>query len=219
MVYEALLLIGAIGLLAQTVLGFAHGGGSGHATAGHASTGHSATLSPGGANLHAHGHLHVNNHLHVNVNAGSFTRSAAALLFSLLSPLAIFSICLGAGVAGLAAEALRERPVFVIFVAVAGGIVFYGGLVRPLWKLIFRFASKPAATLAGAVAAEAVAVSRFDTRGRGVVRLTVDGQTTRVLANLDAEERAQADTVAPGDHLLVTSVDRKKNTCRVTRLS
>jgi hypothetical protein len=207
MLYETLLLIGALGLIVQTVFGFSHPGAGPHAVAGHSGAAHGGTAHAGTAHGHTSGHGGTN----------SATRVASAL-WPLLSPMTIFSICLGAGVAGLFARSLHERPAATLAIAIAGGIAFYAVIVRPLTGLLFRFASKPAATLAGAIAKEAKAASRFDPEGRGVVRLTVDGQTVRLLARLEAEERDHAASINLGDTLVVTSIDKKANACGVTRL-
>ena len=211
MVYQILLLIGAIGLVVQTLLGFSHAG-AGHR--GPAGNSHSAAL------LHAHGnaHAHAHGHVHVHLDVSSLLRQAATALWTLFSPLTIFSVCLGAGAAGILAQAFHERPAVTIALAFSGGMAFYGLIVRPLSGLLLRFASKPAKTLSGVVAQEAEVVSRFDARGRGVVRVTVDGQSARLLAHLETDDQDKVATIAPGDRLVVTGVDRKTNTCRVTVL-
>jgi len=79
------------------------------------------------------------------------------------------------------------------------------------------FASDPCEGLEGAVAKGAIAATRFDQTGRGLVKLTVDGQTVQVLATLDQDELARGISVAQGDSLTVLDVDPKRNTCRVTR--
>ena len=68
------------------------------------------------------------------------------------------------------------------------------------------------------MAREAEAQSSFDAGGKGLVRLTIDGQLVRILATLEADERPEAPTIRPGDKLTVTSVDGKTNSCRVARL-
>ncbi len=240
MIYETLLLFGAIGLIAQAVMGFAHGGagariGGARATGGHTSPGAAAhslhTQSSaqvlrgptGGTQVNAHGHVHANahghGHLHVHLNSNSLLREAGTFILGMLSPMAIFSVCLGAGATGLAAQRLHERPAVVVIAAIVGGFLLFGLIVRPLMNLLLRFASKPAETLAGAVAGEAVAASKFDAKGQGVVRLSVDGQTTRVLAHLEIGDRETASHIKTGDKLLIVSVDKKRNTCVVTPLS
>ncbi len=201
MIYTTLLLIGLLGLVAQAFLGFSHSGhdaahgGHAHADMGHVHTGHA-------------GH-----HGHANTPR---SERGSSPLWSWLSPLTIFSLCLGAGATGLLARPAHWPSPLTALVAALGGLVFYGLLVRPLWGLIFKFASRPSAALNGMVAHQAEALGGFDASGRGLVGLTVDGQWVRVLATLDAGEEAGA--VQKGDTLTVVSVDGRANTCRVARL-
>ena len=200
-IYSILFLVGVVGLLAQTLLGMAgaHGGHShGHSGSGHGGHGHGS---------HAHAHSHSN-------NGGR----AGELLLTLLSPLTLFSLCVGIGATGLLLRPLRLTDVVWASLAAVGGLVFYGLIVRPLWGLIFQFASTPARALEGSVAGVAEALSRFDASGKGLVRLTVDGQLIRILAYLESDERGEAVLVQPGDTLTVISVDGHANTCRVARL-
>ena len=201
MIYTTLLLVGLVGLFAQAVLGMSHGGHAGHT--GHA--GHSGHAGHGSA--HGHGTHH-----------SSHAERGPSPLWTLLSPLAIFSVCLGAGAAGLLLRPAHLAAVLTALLAVTGGLVFFGLLVRPLWTLLFRFASTPSAALEGMVARQAEAVSAFDGRGRGLVGLTLDGQWVRVLATLEVDDRSEAPAIRPGDKLTVISVDGRRNTCRVARL-
>ncbi|MDX1931476.1 MAG: hypothetical protein SFU56_02610 [Capsulimonadales bacterium] len=216
MVYELLSAVGGLGLLAQTVLGFIHGD-------------HDA--QHGG--LHLHGHLHVHGHAPETVHVHGLPNTEvppanhaptggpeppSSPFVSLLSPLALFTLCLGAGVTGLLLQMqLRERWL-VALIAALGGLALYYLVVAPLRRLIFAFASKPAATLSAAVAREGEADSRFDREGRGIVRLNVDGQIVRILAQLEPEEIREGEPVTAGQKLVVTAIDRRRNTCRVTRL-
>lgn len=201
MIYETLLAVGAIGLIAQAVLGFAHSGG-GHG--GHA--GHEGHVGSVAHHAEGGGHHHINGHHHAD-------HGPATSLWTLVSPLRWFATSLGAGATGLLLRGVLHPPLLVAFLAALGGVLFHGLVVQPLFRLALRFASQPAATLAGAVATEAIADSRFDPAGAGIVRATVDGQVVRLLAQLD-----EPTDVAPGERLVVTSVDPQKNTCRVTRL-
>ena len=190
---SALLLIGVLGLLAQVLLGVAHVGHMGHG--GHAGASH------GG---HA-GHGHAS------------SGRASSPLWTLLSPLAFFGLCLGAGATGLLLKHLHLPLGLVAGAALLGGAVFYGLIIRPLWNVLFRFASTPSTSLAGTVAHEAEALTRFDAAGKGLVRVTVDGQLVRIIATLEPEDRAEG-AVRPGDRLTITSVDGHTNSCHVTRL-
>lgn len=215
MLYETLLSIGAIGLLAQTVLGMAghglHGGNSGDGIDLEMPQGHLG---------HA-GHADSGGHHNAPADAGhgpSVPQHKGTALWTLFSPLTIFSLCLGAGATGILARYYILFPLPVAVAAVIGGILFYVGIVKPLWRLIFKFASKPAETLSGAVAREATATGRFNADGQGIVQITVDGEFVRLLARLESEDRKKGITVLAGDKLVVTSVDEKRNTCCVTRL-
>ena len=128
-------------------------------------------------------------------------------LLGVFSPLGIFSLCLGAGAAGI----LTNRWWW----AVVGGLILWKLVIEPLQELLLRFASEPAKNLEGACATEAVALSRFDASGQGMVSLTVDGQLRRVLAKLSEGEPRE---IAVGEKLVVVDVDTKRNTCRVARL-
>jgi hypothetical protein len=195
MIYTTLFLIGLLGLVAQAFLGLSHGG---HAHAGHSHTGHAHS-----------GHEQHDNHT---------SERGLSALWTLLSPLTLFSLCLGAGATGLLARSAHLAPLLAGLLALLGGLVFYGLLVRPIWTVMFRFASKPSQALEGMVAQQAQALGHFDARGRGLVGLTIDGQWVRVLAVLETEDRTETPGVQPGDQLTVTSVDGRSNTCHVARL-
>lgn len=202
-IYTTLFLIGLLGLLALALLGAAHGGhDAAHGHMGHAHGGHSA-----------HGHQS-----HGDAQRGEQGHSPRDLsaLWALLSPLTLFSLCLGIGATGLLLKPLHWAMLSTALAAAGGGLAFYGLIVRPLWGLIFQFASTPSRALEGTVAQTAEALTRFDERGRGLVRLTIDGQLVRVLAVLEPEDRAAG--ALPGEKLLVTAVDGRTNSCRVSRL-
>ena len=194
MIYTTLLLIGLVGLFAQAVLGLSHGGHAGH-HGGHA--GH-----PGGHAAHQ----------------GGRSERGPSPLWTLLSPLALFSLCLGAGATGLLLRPAHLAAALTGLLAVVGGAVFFSLLVRPLWTMIFKFASKPSAALEGMVARQAEAVTGFDAQGRGLVGLTIDGQWVRVLATLEPDAHTDTLPVQPGERLTVVSVDGRANSCRVARL-
>ena len=198
LICSILLLIGVIGLLAQVVLGGHHAGHLGHhAPVGHAHDGHTGQSHSG--------------------QSHSGQSHEPSPLWTLLSPLALFSVCLGVGATGLLLRHLHLPMGLVTGAALLGGLAFYGLLIRPLWNVLFRFASTPSTSLAGTVAHEAEALTRFDAAGKGLVRVTVDGQLVRILATLEPEDRAES-AVRPGDRLTITSVDGRTNSCRVARL-
>lgn len=160
---------------------------------------------------------HAGHHGHGG-HTGSRGERGPSPLWTLLSPLAIFSVCLGAGATGLFLKPTHLVAALTALLAVTGGLVFFGLLVRPIWNLLFRFASKPSAALEGMVARQAEAVTGFDGRGQGLVGLTIDGQWVRVLATLEADDRADAPAIRRGEKLTVISVDGRRNTCRVARI-
>ena len=188
-----LLLIGALGLLAQTLLGGAH-------------------ISH--AHAHPIGHSHANGSHHTNATQ---TRGPSQW-WTLLSPLTFFSLCLGVGATGLLLKHLHLAVWLAALLALLGGTVFYGLLIRPMLSVIFRFESQPSGALEGTLAREAEALTSFDSTGKGLVQLNVDGQIVRVLATLEPEDRLDSPPVRRGDRLTVTRVDGHTNSCRVTRL-
>jgi len=159
------------------------------------------------------GHIHDGGDGHAHDGHAHHEGHETASYLTLLSPLRLFSTSLGTGATGLLLGGIL-RPAWLLFVvSLLCGIAFYQLVVRPLLNVARRFESKPAGTLKAAVAKEAVADSRFDESGRGIVTITVDGQLVRLLADLD-----EPGEVRPGDRLTVTEVDGVKNTCKVTRL-
>ena len=227
--YAILLAIGAVGLLAQALLGLAHSGGhhGGDHGGGHGHAGHGHGHGHGGHGGHGHGGDHAASNGHVGPATHTGANHAAhvaghhgpnwAALLGILSPLTIFAVALGAGAVGLALRLILREPLLALTSAV-GGLAFNALLVRPLFRAVLDFGSTPAAALEGAVMASAEAVSRFDEHGRGVVRVTIDGQTVRLLARLDAHDLGEAPGIAPGDTLTITEVDPARNACRVARL-
>ncbi len=134
-----------------------------------------------------------------------------------LSPMTLFSVSFGAGATGLL---LGDRLTVLLtaLLAAIAGLLFFGFVIRPTMRFIQGFASKPATNLAGTIATEGVAQNRFDAQGRGIVRLSLDDQSVRLLAYLEPEDHAKGVMVAPGEKLIVTRIDEATNTCHVTKL-
>lgn len=105
---------------------------------------------------------------------------------------------------------------FRALLAVAGAVGFSKGLVKPLWAAIFSFASEPAGNLASCLMQEVVAVTSFNERGEGLVRVFIDGNSTDILARLTRREREKGSRVRKGDWLLIEEVDPNTNSCRVS---
>jgi hypothetical protein len=207
--YAFALALGTAGLAAMTLLGFHHGHAPGPQGHGH---GPHSTHGTGGG--HAGGHSAHHHHAGAVRHHHHAAASSRWLLF--LSPRLWFSLLVGFGATGLlvqqhASGALR------VGIALVGAIAFEGLLVRPLWSLATRFASSPALTLETGVMDDAEAVTGFNTRGEGLVRLDLDGQVVQLLGVLTPEERAAGIRVAAGDRLLVEAVDPARQRCTVSR--
>jgi hypothetical protein len=132
---------------------------------------------------------------------------------SLLSPRVLFALLVGFGAGGLLATPLGEP--WRAGAAVLAAAVFEGLLVGPLWRLLFRFESAPAATLESAIEDDARAVMGFDANGQGLVALDVDGQIVQLLATLAPDDRARGARIRSGDIVRVSSIDAARNRCTV----
>jgi len=139
-------------------------------------------------------------------------------LMPFLSPLNWFSWFLGGGAAGMLCTLAHLPEPYTAGAAVLGAVGFNQGVVRPVWNLIFGFASKPAGNLEACLAQVVEAVTSFNERGEGLVRVTIDGRSEDVLARLTLPERASGERIHRGDQLLIEEVDPSTNTCRVSRM-
>ena len=220
-VYGFCLALGGTGLAAMAVGGLAHVGHDGHGGHGHA--GHGDTAHLGHAHTgtghaahgaHAsHGHVtHAGNGQHAHASDHSLAHGTAWLQ-SLLSPRVLFALLVGFGAGGLLASPLGEP--WRAGAAVLAAAAFEGLLVGPLWRMLFRFESSPAATLESAIEDDARAVMGFDANGQGLVALDVDGQIVQLLATLTAEDRARGARVRSGDLVRVSSIDAARHRCTV----
>jgi hypothetical protein len=213
LVYDLLVMVGVIGLVAMLLLGFAHGGHNhgGHDHGGHASAGHTGTHTAGhdGSTAAAHGSpaAHAGEH-------GGHTTHVEWL--ALLSPLTLFSMALGAGTTGVLLRSMRLPSALTALAALAGAVLFRVAVVGPIWNLVFGFVSRPARALDGALLQPAEVVTHFNALGEGLVRLEVDGQSIDVLARL--EHLDQGSPVSRGQRVRIESVDSRTNTVTVSRL-
>ena len=200
--YLVSLATGAVGLGIMAVGGLSHGshGGSGHGGHGHAGHGHAGShgASHGGHASHA-GH---------EGNAGGIQWS------SLLSPRLLFSLMVGFGAGGIAATSLGEP--FRAGAAILAAAAFETLAVGPLWRFLFRFESRPAATLESVVEDVARAVTGFDANGCGLVAVDVDGQLIQLLATLAPDERSRGVRIRSGDMVRIAEVDAARGRCTVT---
>lgn len=200
-IYAVLLAIGFFGIVGMACAGFIHigphlhGGHAGHGAHGHGGHGH-------GAHSHgAHGH-----------SAQKFDPRS---LFS-LSPLDLFSYCAGAGMAAFLARPYIAKT-YLPFFAIAGALIFDLCFTRSIASLISKFGAEPSAGLEGSVAKTGEAVTNFDAEGRGLIRLTLDGQIVQLLATLDKHELQAGVRVRKGEPVFVVEVDSQRNRCLVTR--
>jgi hypothetical protein len=200
-IYTFALALGAIGLVAMAVLGFQHGHTSGHHGGHHAGGDH--------AGGHSAAHHAQTGHQHHQSSAGSRWS-----LF--LSPRIWFSLLVGFGATGLLLQQ-HFSGLLQLGAAVAGGLAFEALLMRPVWSLVSRFASEPALTLESGIMDDAEAVTGFNRRGEGLVRLDLDGQVVQLLGVLTEDERAAGVRVSAGDRLLVEAVDPARQRCTVSR--
>ena len=223
--YTFSLTLGGVGLGVMALSGFAHAAhagnsqaahGHGHGHAGHGHAGHAT------GNAHAgHSHAGHSQATHPTVasvrHGGGRGGSGASRLLALLQPRVAFSVLVGFGAAGLLLRPFLPEPGLLV-ASLGGGIAFEWGLVAPLWRFLFRFASEPAQTLESVVSDEARAVTSFDASGNGLVAVELDGQVVQLLATLNSAERASARKVRAGDRLRIESVDDTRNRCTVTYL-
>ena len=198
-IYEFSLALGAAGLGIMGLSGFAHTVGGHHA--GHAApsshTGHHAISVRSGAR---------------GIRGGA--RSGTRLLWALLSPRTLFSLCVGFGASGLVLRSVIGGSL-LFAVAVLGALVFELGLMRPLWNFLFRFESAPALTLETCIGDEARAATSFDAQGNGLIALELDGQLVQLLGSLRREDRDAGIRVRAGDSVRIDDVDAERNRCTV----
>jgi hypothetical protein len=198
---------GGLGLVAMAVSGVGrhgHGAGVRHGGARH------GPAHPGGArhqtapSAHQHG-----------PHSPRAPRAARASLAYVLSPRVLFSLLVGAGASGLAAQTVLPEP-FVFGIALAGGIAFERLLVTPVWNFLLKFASEPALSLETAIADEARAITGFDADGHGMIAVELDGRVVQVLGTLRPEDRAAGIQVRAGDTVRIEEVDDRRNRCTVS---
>jgi hypothetical protein len=136
-----------------------------------------------------------------------------------LSPLNWFSWLLGAGATGMLLERLGLAGPVVVGAAAAGAIGFNLAIVKPIWRAVFSFASAPAGNLEGCLMQTVEAVTSFNEKGEGIVRVTIDGRSEDILARALPERTPGAEDlrIRRGDLLLIEEVDPHTNTCRVSR--
>lgn len=202
--YTFSLVLGGAGLVAMAATGVSHSGAHPGSQGGH------APAHPAGT---SHGHALQAAHTtgHSPVHTGGFK----AAIHSIASPRVLFSLLIGFGLTGVVARPFISGLALAA-VAVVGALVFERALVAPVWRLMFRFASNPAATLESSLMGEARASSGFDERGQGLVTVEVDGQIVQCLGTLRSDDLALGVRVRAGDVLRVEDVDAGRNRCTVS---
>ena len=199
-IYEFSLALGAAGLGIMGLSGFAHTVGGHHA--GHAApsshTGHHAISARAGA----------------RAIRGGGARGGARLLWALLSPRALFSLCLGFGASGVVLQNV-VGGILLFVAAVLGALAFELGLMRPFWNFLFRFESAPALTLESCIGDEARAATSFDAQGNGLIALELDGRLVQLLGSLCREDRDAGIHVRAGDPVRIDDIDAERNRCTV----
>ena len=205
--YLVSLATGAVGLGIMGFGGLSHGGHAGHGHSGHAGHGHAGHAGHGNAARGpGQGTASLTPHM-----PGS---SAGWSWSSLMNPRLFFSLMVGFGAGGIAATPLGEPWQFGA--AIVAAAAFETLLVGPLWRFLFRFESKAAATLESAIEDEARAVTGFDANGCGLVAVDVDGQVIQLLATLAPDERARGLRIHSGDLVRIAEVDAARGRCTVT---
>jgi hypothetical protein len=214
--YELLLLIGGVGFCAMAVLGMVHGGGGGHRgpAVGH---GHGHTPAIGHGHGHS-GHVAKGFHMPKGVQAGKMLKARGAGLLMLISPMDIFAMALGAGAAGVLLKGVIA-PGLLIYAAIAGALFLNFLVIKPIFMFAMKFVTPPAIGLEGTVTVTALATTRFDSEGKGLVKMTLDGQIVQLLARLDPAECELGECVSKGDEVTVLEVDPKRNSCTVSKLA
>lgn len=209
--YGFCLALGGTGLAAMAAGGLAQLGHIGHG-------GHGARGGPGSHAGHAHTGAHAAHaghgaHAAHAQHAHHANEQGAGWIMSLLSPRVLFALLVGFGAGGLVAMPLGEP--WRAGAAILAAAAFEGLLVGPLWRMLFRFESAPAATLESAIEDDARAVMGFDANGQGLVALDVDGQIVQLLATLAPDDRARGARIRSGDVVRVSSIDAARNRCTV----
>lgn len=217
--YTFSLALGSVGMGVMALSGFAQAASHGHTAHGH---GHAPGHAPGHSHVHGpDSHAGDGHTTHVpaaGARHGAMRGSSGpSRVLALLQPRVIFSILVGFGAAGVLLRPMLPEPA-LLAASLGAGLAFEWGLVAPLWRFLFRFASEPADTLETVVSDEARAVTNFDANGDGLVAVELNGQVIQLLATLNAAERATARKVRVGDRLRIEAVDDTRNRCTVTYL-
>jgi len=136
-------------------------------------------------------------------------------LLSWLSPAYLAGAVIGFGATGTLVGPILHGWL-QLGAALLGAYILCFFCIRPLLTGVQKWASLPAKTLTDAMLENGTAVTDFDSKGYGLVRLNLDGQVVQLLAQLAPEEQTGA-RVRSGETLFVRSVDPAKQRCVVCR--
>jgi hypothetical protein len=136
-------------------------------------------------------------------------------LLTWLSPAYLAGAIIGFGATGTLLKPILHGWL-QLGTALLGAYVICSFCIRPLLTGVQKWASLPAKTLTDALLENGIAVTDFDAKGYGLVRLNLDGQVVQLLGQLAPEEQSGA-RVRSGETLFVRSVDPGKQRCVVCR--
>jgi len=185
--FLTLMVIGLVGLLVMAVPAFARHGAIGHG--------------------HGHG-VHG-----VAPAKGAIVSSAGATRF-IPSPRLIFSVLALYGAFGNAALHAFHLPLLLAALGAAmPALLVEWGLVRPLWRVLFRVQGAESTPLEQLVLSEARAEVPFR-NGRGLVSTVRDGRRVQLAATLRQDQLSVP--VKVGDRLTIEEVDPARERVTVT---
>ncbi len=220
-IYFVLVLFGGVGFAAAAFMGVlgsvhhvSHHLGGQHAGAAHAQhfPGHGGASHGGHHTAAQHGHSHAQHHRGDHVDSNP----TGTNWWSYLNPLDIFAYAIGVGMTGLLLQHVLANSA-LYFALAAGAIIFCWAIVKPLMGVLMKFASNPSEGLESMVSKPCEAASNFDSNGRGLVKMTIDGEIIQLLGILDSTELESLGSVLVGDRLLIVQIDSKRNQCRVIK--
>lgn len=185
-------------------VGGTHGHAEAHAGHGHAPHGH-------------HGHEGHGDHGNGHPDQPSGGGSVFLRLLPFVSPLNWAGWAIGAGGMGLLLLSFRFGEPWLAVGAVIGAVLFQLLCMRPVVKLAMGFASQPAGNLEGCLMQHVEAVTPFNERGEGLVRVLIDGRSEDILARLSPSARQEGLKIHRGDRLLIEEVEPEQNSVRVCR--
>jgi hypothetical protein len=208
-IYLSCLIGGALALavLALCGIGFHHlairpdGGHSAHA----APSGH---VHPSASQTGVHSSRH-------NPASNQSARNLVSGLLTWLSPAYICGAIIGFGATGTLVSPILQGWL-QLSAALLGAYIICFFCIRPLLTGVQKWASLPAKTLSDAMLEDGTAVTDFDSKGYGLVRLNLDGQVVQLLGQLAPEEELGA-RVRSGETVFVRSVDSARQRCVVCR--